>query len=385
MTEIALTNVKAFRQANLRLAPLTLMTGVNAVGKSTVLQALGLLRQSSEAGMLHQTAGLLLNGDYVEIGTGADLLHDDFEPDDQGRPIVAIRVTDGGMTSSWSVVVDTADREADVLSWTQCDNIDEGSSALFGPGFQYLRADRIAPAVTYPRSYDTAVRRRSLGSQGQHSANYLRVHRDASVSPAVRHPRAASSALMAQTESWLQDLCPGVNLEATGIGGADLVQLSYGFFGRSGLSSSQIRYRPTNVGFGLTYTLPIIVACLAAEKGSVILLENPEAHLHPRGQTALATLLARTAAGGAQVVVETHSDHILNGIRLAVRRRHLSGAQTAVHFVDRVLPSEPGEIPAVRVSSPSISDDGMIESWPSGFFDELEQTLDALLDEPPHP
>jgi predicted ATPase len=382
MTRIALTNVKAFRRADLRLAPLTLMTGVNAVGKSTVLQALGLLRQSSEAGMLHPAAGLLLNGDYVEIGTGADLLHDDFEPDGQGRPAVSIEVSDDGETSSWNVLVDAADREADVLVWARCDAPDQVPS-LFGTSFLYLRADRIAPAVTYPRSYDTAVRRRSLGSRGQHAVNYLRVNQDAPVAPALRHSQASSSALMPQTEAWLQDLCPGVNLEATGIGGADLVRLSYGFFGRSGITSSQIRYRPTNVGFGLTYTLPVIVACLAAEQGSVILLENPEAHLHPRGQTALAALLARTAADGAQVIVETHSDHILNGIRLAVRRRVLSGDQTAVHFVDRDPGAEPGAIPAVRVSSPKISDDGMVASWPSGFFDELENALDELLEEPP--
>jgi predicted ATPase len=102
-----------------------------------------------------------------------------------------------------------------------------------------------------------------------------------------------------------------------------------------------------------------VVACLAASPGSLLLLENPEAHLHPRGQTAMAELIARTAAAGAQVIVETHSDHVLNGVRLAVKRRVLTGAQTVVHYVDREPPQEEqiekGHLPAVRIQSPSIS------------------------------
>ncbi|NLT56612.1 MAG: DUF3696 domain-containing protein [Actinomycetales bacterium] len=379
ITEIRLANFKAFREAQIRLEPLTLLTGVNAVGKSTVLQALAVLRQSYDADMLKLDGGLMLNGEYAEIGTGADLLHDDFAPDADGRPVVRVTVDADGVSRSWSAsIARTEDREADVLRWDSCDPA--GGSPVFTEGFQYLRADRVVPAVTYPRSYDVAVRRRSLGSRGEHTVNFLRVNRDARVPEVMRHSGSPSATLMSQTETWLQDLCPGVNLEAAGISGADLVQLSYGFFGRAGISSSQIRYRPTNVGFGLTYVLPVVVACLSATEGSLILLENPEAHLHPRGQSAVAGLVARAAASGAQVVVETHSDHVLNGIRLAVKRGVLPGAHTAVHYVDRAKQTDPDCVPPVRVESPAINDDGMLSSWPAGFFDEWENTLDQLLD-----
>jgi predicted ATPase len=267
ITELRLENFKAFREAAVTFAPLTLLSGVNAVGKSTVLQGLAVLRQSYESSMLLPGGGLLLNGDYTDLGAGADLLHDDFAPDESGRPVVVLSCTIAGMTATWSVVVKgSAEREADVLTWDRCDSPPEGSS-LFGNGFQYLRADRIVPAVTYPRSYDIAVRRNSLGARGEHTVNFLRVHGDPVVADVLHHPAGTGGSLLRQTEAWLQDVCPGVNLAAVGVSGADLVRLSYGFFGRAGVSSSEIRYRPTNVGFGLTYVLPLVVACLSAGPG----------------------------------------------------------------------------------------------------------------------
>ena len=98
----------------------------------------------------------------------------------------------------------------------------------------------------------------------------------------------------------------------------------------------------------------------------------------------MAELIARAVAASAQVIVETHSDHVLNGVRLAVKRGILTGGQTAVHYVDRESPrardKEEGRPPAVRIQSPSIGDDGMLSTWPEGFFDEWENALDKLLD-----
>jgi hypothetical protein len=115
--------------------------------------------------------------------------------------------------------------------------------------------------------------------------------------------------------------------------------------------------RPTNVGFGLTYVLPIITACLTAKPGSMVLLENPEAHVHPQGQSAMARLTCAAAAAGAQLVVETHSDHILNGVRLAVKRGLLPPDGVALHYFRR-------EDDGIKIQSPAIGQDGMLSQWP---------------------
>ncbi|MEU9041065.1 MULTISPECIES: DUF3696 domain-containing protein [unclassified Kitasatospora] len=376
LEHIGITNFKAFARQDIALAPFTLLTGLNSSGKSTVLQSLALLRQSH--GLLHlydDSGGFLLNGELVELGTGQDVRHDTYVRHESAAGdarSITLAVTSDGTRYDWSAAYG---REDDLLRMIDCpmgpDAHDADECSLFQPGFQYLKADRIVPAVSYPRSHQAAVGRGFLGSRGEHTVNFLRAHQDDPVTAGpLRLDDARSASLLSQTEAWMQRLCPGVNLEAVGIDGTDTVRLSYGF--GSGVSASN-RYRPTNVGFGLTYALPIVVACLSAQPGALILLENPEAHLHPQGQTWLAYLAVATVAAGAQVIVETHSDHVLNGLRIAVKDGRIPASFTAVHFFRR-------HEQTAEVVSPVMGDDGMLSEWPTGFFDEWENSLEKLLD-----
>ena len=381
---LSLTNFKAFRSADIRLAPVTLLTGLNSSGKSTVLQSLALLRQSYDSGTLISTdgdsdehGGFLLDGDLVELGTGQDLLHEDFvRGETETDPLITVGFrTDSGQTYAWSAQYAP---EQDVLPSPRVvlpSDLPElwAQTPLFSRRFQYLKADRIVPATSYPRSHHQAIGRGFLGSRGEHTVNFLRHHaQDIVPDGPLRHPEARAHTFLDQVVAWMQELCPGVNLEATEIPGIDSVRLSYGFGGTAGLDSSQ-RRRPTNVGFGLTYALPIVVACLTAAPGSLILLENPEAHLHPRGQARMAALIAAAAAAGAQLIVETHSDHVLDGTRLAVKQGRLKAADTAVHYFR-------GNGAGVQIVTPVVGEDGTLSEWPEGFFDETDHTLDQLLD-----
>ncbi|MGW1881570.1 AAA family ATPase [Streptomyces sp. NPDC001970] len=383
---LKLVNFKAFRSATIPMAPVTLLTGLNSSGKSTVLQALVMLRQSYDAGMLltgvndpDGRGGFLLDGELLELGTGQDVLHEDFLPSDSGQePIIRIelRMTDGapcGWAARYAPEQDVLPFFTSLVMGQAADGLDE-SVPLFSRRFQYLKADRIVPATIYPRSHHQAIARGFLGSRGEHTINFLRHHGpDIVPEGPLRHPDARAHTLMDQVVAWMQELCPGVNLEAAEIPGVDSVRLSYGFGGTTGIDSSR-RRRPTNVGFGLTYALPIVVACLTAGPGSLVLLENPEAHLHPRGQARMAALIAAAAAAGAQLVVETHSDHVLNGLRIAVKTKRIAASDTAVHFFRN------GGQHSAEILSPHMGDDGMLSDWPKGFFDEWENSLDQLLD-----
>lgn len=79
----------------------------------------------------------------------------------------------------------------------------------------------------------------------------------------------------------------------------------------------KIQHKPANVGFGYTYILPIIVSGLIAQKGQILIVENPEAHLHPKAQSEIAKFLALVASCGVQIYIESHSEHILNGLRIS--------------------------------------------------------------------
>jgi predicted ATPase len=372
LTELALTNFKAFSEISIPLRRLTLLTGLNSSGKSTALQALALLRQSRDAGVLEPSdegSGFLLNGDLVDLGVGRDVRHEEWVATDAAEGAIEIGLREDSTTWRWAASYGT---EEDLLPLVSCPSLEETQNlSIFSNSFQYLRADRINPAVSYPRSHDVAIRRGFLGARGEHTVNYLRHHQDDVVPPALQHPGGTSNTLLRQVEAWLGHLCPGVNLSATGIDGTDTVRLAFSF-GTAGLSSSN-QYRPTNVGYGLTYVLPVVVACLTARPGGLVLLENPEAHLHPRGQSAMARLAARAAGAGAQVVVESHSDHVLNGIRLAVKHGHLPADDVALHYFRSAGGRKSFETPAV-------GPDGMLSNWPEGFFDEWDRSLDELID-----
>ncbi|MFD9007621.1 DUF3696 domain-containing protein [Streptomyces sp. NPDC059552] len=394
LDRLTLANYKAFQYAELPLGPLTLLTGLNSSGKSSVLQALALLHQSYTAGDLDHAgelalegaegrleapheSGFLLNGELVGLGTGQDVLHEDFAGDE---PEITLAVGEGPYRYSWTVGYEP---EQNLLPLTAVGlplttegygSRPNGDAAVFPryftAGFQYLHADRISPAEFYPRDHHAVVGRGFLGVRGEHTVNFLRHHaRDEVPEGPLRHPRAASALLLDQAAAWMGELCPGVDIEAAAIEGTDQVQLSYGFTGALGASR---RRRPTNVGFGLTYALPIVVACLTARPGSLILLENPEAHLHPQGQTRMAALAAAAAAQGAQLIVETHSDHVINGVRLAVKQGRLTPDQVVLHYFR-------GDGTGVGFVTPRVDEDGLLDQWPEGFFDELENTLDQLL------
>ena len=99
-----------------------------------------------------------------------------------------------------------------------------------------------------------------------------------------------------------------------------------------------------------------------------MLVENPEAHLHPAGQSKLGRFLARVAGSGVHVVVETHSDHVLNGARLAVAQdRSLPAGDMIVHYFDH------GQTLPIQVN-----DKGELDHWPAGFFDQFESDLGRL-------
>ena len=177
--------------------------------------------------------------------------------------------------------------------------------------------------------------------------------------------------LLDVVDRWMQEICPGARLQLEGIMDADALIAGFSF-DRIGDVATR-RYRATNVGFGLSYTLPVILALLS-RPGTLCLIENPEAHLHPRGQTKLADLTARAANAGVQLFVETHSDHFMDGVRIAVRDGIIAPKATSFHYFERDARAS-----KAVVSSPKIDSDGRLSRWPAGFFDQHEENLARLL------
>lgn len=364
MNRLVLENFKAFRSLDLPLGHLTLLSGLNSAGKSSILQAIALMRQSNDARMLGASDGQrwLLNGPLSQLGTARDVFFEAGE-----SPSISVQLGEGFEPFQVSI----NDLDADVL-YGQPSESPESLPVLCGP-FNYLRADRISPDLIYPRSYQEVVERSSLGSRGEYTVHFLQHFQDHRVqNTALVEPEAGSS-LLSQVMHWMGLIAPGVRIEPSYIKGTDFVQVRFGFGASAGLAGSEA-YRPTHVGFGLTYTLPIIVALLGTPPGGTLLLENPEAHVHPRGQAALGAMMARGARGGLRIIVETHSDHVLNGVRLACKDGVIAPDDVWVHFFRRISAHD------VVVESPIIDRTGRLSRWPNGFFDQWDRDLDRLFE-----
>jgi predicted ATPase len=376
ITSLHLLNFKPFANQLLEFKKLTLFSGLNSTGKSSVMQSLLLLRQSYQQGLLPKK-GLALNGDLVNIGTAQDALFEGAKEDLIGFEIVWENNSEGRWRFKY-------DKEVDVL------NIDSApvssevyKSNLFGNNFHYLQAERIGPRPFNEMS-DYQVRQLGqLGIKGEYAAHFLAINGQTAIpNSSLSHPEvklktrqkdqstAQSMDLIDQVEAWMGEVSPGTRLKIDAKSDVDLMSFQYSY-------GDSNPYRATNVGFGISYTLPIIVAALASTPGTIILIENPEAHLHPKGQVKMGELLALAASGGVQVVIETHSDHVLNGIRLAVHGGKLDPKDVQLHYFQRQ--KKEGQA-VTEVISPKIDRNGRIDRWPDGFFDEWDNSLEILLE-----
>jgi len=372
ITRLKLSNFKSHSNTELNMGALTVLTGINSSGKSSVLQALLLLRQSYKKGRLN--AGLDLNKPLCDIGKGYDALSRFAQND-----IIAFAL-DADEKYEWNF--DTKDKFED----TFIPFVEEKSFVpetcwklpLFTNNFQYLSASRWANRSSYPiDTYAVETEKQLSHEYGQgelvaHFLFYYGNYKGFDIEPEnIIHPDCPSRKFLDQTIAWESEISPRVTMTVEKK--AENVTIEYGY--EKTENKSLVKgLRAENVGFGLSYSLPVIVALLSSSPGSLVVIENPEAHLHPRGQSKLAELIALAANCGVQVIIETHSDHIFNGIRKSVAAKKIDKNNVKIHFFelneDNI--SESTEI--------QLSENGRILNYKKGLFDQFDEDLDILLE-----
>jgi predicted ATPase len=362
---IEISGFKCFQSKTVfPLGKLNLFTGTNGKGKSSVLQSLLLFRQSKE--FSEDRNKLYLNGSCVQLGTLDDIKNSFISQKENISFLLKYSYTDQDFFVRYEFLPYQNDES---VAQIQRSNHDTDSDKFFEledkilKEIHYIAADRIGPQKYYdkysPRSFV------NVGPRGEYTANVLYQKEKELVNDLLYLGKDAKT-LIQQTEEWLKKIFGQAKIE---IKGKDKEHSVLNLLLNT--VDNDKMYRSANVGFGYTYILPIIVSGLIAESGQILIVENPEAHLHPRAQSEIAKFLALVASCGVQVFIESHSEHILNGLRIASLSKGYTITNNDIHIFYFLEHEENGEF----FNKLDIEQNGKIKNWPQGFFDQQEEDL----------
>lgn len=373
-------NFKSIKDKKFDLRNLNILLGLNGQGKSSFIQSLLLLRQSEKLEQGELTLNSGKNG-LVNIGTTKDALYQYSED-----KILSLDIK----FHESELIKMSFDYEIDADIFRMCGEIDSNikmrhDESLFSNNFQYLNAQRIEPEYANKTSLSSVKDENSIGKYGEYTAHYIALrgneavvfdnvlHKDSSYYDTITSETNVDRSLRNQINLWLGEISPGVKVVARQID-PNMVLLEYNFEQPSYGSTN--RFMPENVGFGISYALHVVTALLTAQPKSLIIIENPESHIHPRGQAELGKLIAKVAQNNVQVVIETHSDHILNGIRVAVKDSTIDKEKVvAFYFNKRVEEQEQySEITHIRIDR-----NGSLSKYPENLLDEWSNQISKLV------
>ncbi len=366
MEYLKIENFKCFYEVEIPLNKLTIFAGANGNGKSTGIQALLFLRRTIEhcaiwvnnKYVLNEPNGLNveLNGAYcLALGNSSYVL-----PKKSNKDTVLLGIFNE--TKEVTILYNTNNGEELWLTPISITNDFNDCSPLFNQEFYYLNAERIGPRISqsikffdYPNAGFQGEYTAQLISQLGYSVKFeIEKHR--------RHPKSNNPRLEQQVNAWLNEIMPGVSISAEYNSTTHSAQIKVdNFYTKNDPAIS------TNIGFGISYVLPIIVTGLIAKEGSFFIVENPEAHLHPSAQSKIGRFLSVIANAGVNVIIETHSDHLLNGVQIAVALKEIDNEKICINFFDK---DESSYQPVIEVIS--INNLGELSKWPKGFFDQTQ-------------
>ncbi len=407
ITKIAVKGFKSIaEECEIDIRPLTILAGVNSSGKSSIMQPLLMLKQTLEA--TYDPGPLKIDGPNVQFTEVAQFLS--TLPDEKGADRFQIRIETMHVESRGterSISVETTFRkgkdgieivgmtietksEPDEPLRTMCFTLSSRMSLeeIKSLGNQHL---------TF-KHFDAVERSRCfLRLESQHSraifntTAYLescifnsihlpglrgspeRTYKFSSTGP--RYPGTFENYAASTIHQWQEttDECLkmlGDTLHTLGltrqIGTRKIgdvgIELQVGHLPHNSADETDM-VNIADVGFGVSQVLPLLVAVIAAKPGRLVYIEQPELHLHPRAQVALAQVLADAAKRGVRVVAETHSSLLLLGIQTLVAEGGLPPELVKLHWFSR---REDG---VTEVNSADLDEAGAYGEWPEDFAD----------------
>lgn len=422
ITRVNVSGYKAVEEeCSVEVRPLTLLAGANSSGKSSLMQSLLLLKQTLEAS--YDPGALLLHGPNVRFTSADQLLSrknvrarvDRFavaiesggervlglsfgKRPKKGFEVLEMVYEDPSETTHLrpamphdEIVAEVRDlddfrkslakAEKTAFEWTVLRTRCFLAFALRSEGLgSQLRA---YPLFSPSEEFASALRRiiHLPGLRGNPERTYQTTAVSTVfpgtfenyVASVVSHWQATADGRVEALGRGLETLGLTWKVDAKQVDDTQ-VELRVGRLPHAARGGAQDLVNIADVGFGVSQTLPVVVALLAAEPGQLVYLEQPEIHLHPRAQVALAQVLADAAKRGVRVVAETHSASLLLGVQTLVAEGGLDPALVKLHWFTR---RDDG---VTQVSSADLDEAGAFDDWPEDFGQVILQAEDRYLD-----
>jgi predicted ATPase len=364
--QYGISGFKCFSKTSFNLKEITILTGSNGTGKSTFIQGLLLARLGIEKNSLDPTnhdfvspiwkgIPIPLNGRFaLSLGT----VYDIFNSSDSSEGVIAIKLG----SEQFNITLPDSEENVTSANISHIGSISTEESVPFWRKreFYYLNTERLGPRHGLDFDHTDFIH---CGYRGEYTAQVLL---DYGFTYKITDQRSftaiKSNNLQNQVDAWLNEICPGtlgVTVKPQGAMRGQIVLKA---------SAAQTEVLAPNIGFGISYALPVIVDGLIAKKGSVYIVENPEAHLHPKGQSNIGYFLGKVASAGVKIIIETHSEHVVNGIRRAsLDSENLTSSDVGIYFFNSLGSKRE------QILDLSINEKGELTKFPKDFFDQVNQ------------
>ena len=338
LKQVGIGGFKCFAEEIIDFTNLTIITGPNSSGKSSLLQAVLIAFNPKNDEVMKYLASL---GDYADLkNKGLNPLEFIIKLFFDDRRIITYTRDVNKISQMFEPLVGSV-------------------QAFEGIRLYYLNAHRepVRDTQLYVNSDD-------IGIYANNTLGYFERNKDVIVDGKLQHPDAAANTLEAQVNYWLAYISDTPAIFYT-------EKITSTIF-RSYYKLQNNEFKPQNLGAGISYLIAIISKSLLITSDDMFLIENPEIHLHPKSQARLADFFAFVASTGRQIILETHSEHLISKLRYCVYKKQIESAQVIIQY------RQPDKFEKIEIlSTGKLNNEYGENSFPSGFFDA---TLDGLFE-----
>lgn len=336
LNNILIENFKSIENQSLILKPLTILTGLNSTGKSSIIQSILLICKYYSKTNKDVLSSLVAHfSDFVDVRNKYT-----------NAKIIKIRLDD------YFIEFDYDGFHINTI---------EDKNINYEENIYFLSANRLGQ-----EELASLNKEQKIGINGEYIFGYFESHKDDKLQDNIIKFTESGRTLKAQVNSWLQYILDlNISLQTEKIT-SNNVKVSF-------ISDEISSINPFNLGAGNSYLVKVLIVTLMCNPNGVVLIENPEIHLHPRAQAKLGDFFSWIAQAGIQIIIETHSEHLINKVKYQVYKRVLDSENLAIYYKKNIRDKFINL--GVNKNGKFINDEGEAAFFPSGFFDSTLQEL----------